>query len=97
MAKIEMFRKALALPEVMQNIELTGMLKELYTDHLELLEKNNELKEKLKNSDNIADIKKKAKVKNGFYTIDNVKDADGNELKLLIRIRVANTYDIWRH
>lgn len=84
MAKIEMFRKALALPEVMQNIELTGILKELYTDHLELLEKNNELKEKLKNSDNIADIKKKAKVKNGFYTIDNAKDADGNELKFCL-------------
>lgn len=28
-----MFRKALALPEVVQNVELTGILKELYTDH----------------------------------------------------------------
>lgn len=43
MAKIEMFRKALALPEVIQNVELTGILKELYTDYLELLEKNSEL------------------------------------------------------
>ena len=48
MAKIEMFRKALALPEVIQNVELTGILKELYTDYLELLEKNSELKDKLR-------------------------------------------------
>ena len=80
MSKIEMFRKALALPEVIQNVELTGVLKELYIDHLELLEKNNELKEKLKSLEDIADIKKKAKVKNGFYTLDDVKDADGNEI-----------------
>lgn len=80
MSKIEMFRKALALPEVIQNVELTGVLKELYIDHLELLEKNNELKEKLKSLEDIADIKNKAKVKNGFYTLDDVKDADGNEI-----------------
>lgn len=80
MSKIEMFRKALALPEVIQNVELTGVLKELYIDHLELLEKNNELKEKLKSLEDIADIKKKAKVKNGFYTLDDVKDTEGNEI-----------------
>lgn len=84
MGKIEMFRKALALPEVVQNVELTGILKELYTDHLELLEKNNELKEKLRNFEDVADIKKRAKVKNGFYTLDGVKDADGNELKFCL-------------
>ncbi len=78
MSKIEMFRKALALPEVIQNVELTGVLKELYIDHLELLEKNNELKAQLKSLEDIADIKKKAKVKNGFYTLDGVKDIDGN-------------------
>ena len=80
MAKIEMFRKALALPEVIQNVELTGILKELYTDYLELLEKNNELKDKLSSIDDIANIKKKAKVRNGFYTLDGVKDAEGNEI-----------------
>ncbi len=80
MAKIEMFRKALALPEVIQNVELTDTLKEIYTDYLELLEKNNELKEKLKSIEDIADIKKKAKVKNGFYTLDGVNDAEGNEI-----------------
>lgn len=80
MSKIEMFRKALALPEVIQNVELTGILKELYIDHLELLEKNNELKEKLKNLEDISNIKKNAKVKNGFYTLDNVKDIDGKEI-----------------
>lgn len=84
MAKIAIFRKLLAFPEVIQNVELTDILKELYTNYLELLEKNNELKEMLKNSKDIADIKKKAKVKNGYYTIDNVKDADGNELKFCL-------------
>ena len=29
MGKIEMFRKALAIPEVIQNVELTGILKDL--------------------------------------------------------------------
>lgn len=80
MGKLETFRKVLALPEVVQNVELTGTLKELYTDHLELLEKNNKLKEKLKKLEEVADIKKKAKVKNGFYTLDNVKDVDGKEI-----------------
>lgn len=80
MSKIEMFRKALALPEVMQNVELTTVLKELYTDYLELLDKNNELKEEIYNLKNVADIKKNAKVKNGFYTLDGVKDVDGNEI-----------------
>ena len=80
MGKIEAFRKVLALPEVVQNVELTGKLKELYTDHLELLEKNNELKEKMKGLEDMADIKKKAKVKNGFYILDDVKDVEGNEI-----------------
>lgn len=80
MAKIEMFRKALALPEVMQNVELTDMLKELYEDYLELLEKNNELKNKLISTDEISEIKRKAKVKNGFYTLDGVTDAKGSEI-----------------
>jgi len=80
MGKIEMFRKALALPEVVQNVELTGILKELYTDHLELLDKYNEAKEKLNKLGNIEEIKKKAKVKNGFYTIEGIKDSEGNEI-----------------
>lgn len=53
-----MFRKAMALPEVIQNVELTGILKELYTDHLELLEKNNELKEKIRNFEDMGIFKK---------------------------------------
>lgn len=84
MAKIEMFRKALALPEVIQNVELTGILKELYTDYLELLEKNSELKDKLRSIEDIADIKKRAKVRNGFYTLDGVKDAEGNDIRFCL-------------
>ncbi len=100
MSKIEMFRKALALPEVIQNVELTGVLKELYIDHLELLEKNNELKAQLKSLEDIADIKKKAKVKNGFYTLDGVKDADGNEIYFCLNclyefgLQIPMTYGI---
>ena len=65
MGKLETFRKVLALPEVVKSIELSGTLKELYTDHLELLEKNNELKDKLRKLEEISDIKKNAKIKNG--------------------------------
>lgn len=84
MGKIEMFRKALALPEVIQSVELTEILKELYTDHLELLDRYNEAKEKLNKLGNIEEIKKKAKIKSGFYTIDCVKDVDGNEIKFCL-------------
>jgi len=84
MGKIEMFRKALALPEVIQNVELTGVLKELYTDYLELLEKSNELRERLDKLEEIAEIKKKAKIKNGFYTIADIKDVDGKELQFCL-------------
>lgn len=80
MGKLETFRKVLALPEVVQSIELSGTLKELYTDHLELLEKNNELKDKLRKLEEISDLKKNAKIKGGYYTIDGVKDANGDEI-----------------
>ena len=100
MSKIEIFRKALALPEVIQNVKLTGILKEIYTDHLELLEKDNELKEKLKNFETIADIKKNAKVKNGFYTLEDVKDVDGNEIPFCLNclyeygLQIPMTYGV---
>lgn len=77
MGKLETFRKVLALPEVMQSVELTNKLKELYTDYLDLLEENNKLKTKLKDlSEEIKNLKK-AKVKEkdleyspkGFFTI----------------------------
>ena len=80
MGKLETFRKVMALPEVMQNVELAGVLKELHTDYLELLEKYNETKKKLNDLGSIADIKKKAKVKNGFYTIEDIKDNEGKEI-----------------
>lgn len=80
MGKIENFRKVLALPEVIQNVELTSKLKDLYTDYLELLEKNNELNSKLKEIGDISDIKKKAKINSGFYTLDDVKDIHGDEI-----------------
>ena len=44
MGKIDKFRKLLALPEVVQSVELTDRLKDLYTDYLELLDENKELK-----------------------------------------------------
>lgn len=84
MGKIEMFRKALALPEVVQNVELTGMLKELYTDHLELLEKNNAIKEQLKSLEDIVDIKKNAKKRNGFYNLDDEMYADGRSISFCL-------------
>ena len=80
MGKIENFRKVLALPEVIENVELTNKLKEVYTDYLELLEKNSELNSKLKEITDVSDIKKKAKVYSGYYTIEGVKDVDGNEI-----------------
>lgn len=80
MGKIESFRKILALPEVIQNVELTNKLKEAYTDYLELLDENKELKVKLKEAEEILNIKKNAKVKSGYYTLDGVKDVDGNEI-----------------
>lgn len=80
MGKIENFRKVMALPEVIQNVELTNKLKDVYTDYLELLDENKELKEKLKESEEILNIKKNAKVKSGYYTLEGVKDVDGNEI-----------------
>lgn len=100
MEKIEMFRKALALPEVIKNVELTCMLKDIYTEHLELLEKNNELNSKLKTMETIGNIKKNAKVKSGYYTIDGVKDVDGNEIKFCLNclyeygLQIPMTYGI---
>lgn len=84
MGKLEMFRNVLAFPEVVKNVELTGKLKDLYTEHLELLEKNNELSAKLKTIGDLTDIKKNAKVKSGYYTIEGVKDCDGNEIKFCL-------------
>ena len=80
MGKLDKFRKVLALPEVIQNVELTNKLKDVYTDYLELLDENNELKAKLKESEDIQDIKKNAKIYTGFYTLDGVKDAQGEDI-----------------
>ncbi len=80
MGKLDTFRKVMALPEVVQSVELTDKLKELYTDYLELLEENNELRTKLKDADDIADIKKNAKIYSGFYTLDGVKDVKGEDI-----------------
>lgn len=80
MGKLDMFRKLLTLPEVEQNVELTDKLKELYTDYLELLDENKELKEKLKESEEISNIKRNAKIYSGFYTLADVKNFDGEEI-----------------
>ena len=44
MSKLEKFRKIMALPEVIQNVELTEQLKDIFVAYFELLEKNNECK-----------------------------------------------------
>lgn len=80
MGKLDKFRKLLALPEVVQSVELTDRLKDLYTDYLELLDENKELKEKLKESEEISNIKRNAKIYSGFYTLADVKDFDGEEI-----------------
>ena len=66
MGKLDTFRKVMALPEVIQNVELTIKLKEIYTDYLELMEKNNELNSKLRDIEEISNIKKNAKINSGF-------------------------------
>ena len=68
MGKLDKFRKIMALPEVVQSVELSDKLKDLYTDYLELLEKN------------VSDIKKNAKIHNGFYTLYGVNDISGDEI-----------------
>lgn len=80
MGKIDNFRKLLALPEVIESVELTSKLKDIYTEYLELLEENNELKTKLKNVDDVSDIKKNAKIYSGFYTLDGVKNEKGEDI-----------------
>ncbi len=80
MGKLDTFRKVMALPEVLNNVELANKLKEAYTDYLELLEENNEIKTKLKELEEINDIKKNAKIYSGFYTLDGVKDANGEDV-----------------
>lgn len=80
MSKLEKFRKIMALPEVIQNVELTEQLKDIFVAYFELLEKNNEMSAKLKEIDDISEIKKNAKVNSGFYTLDGVNDIHGKEI-----------------
>lgn len=84
MGKLDNFRKLMALPEVIESVELTNKLKGLYTEFLELLEENNELKTKLKEFDDVSDIKKNAKIYTGFYTLDGVKDANGDDIRFCL-------------
>lgn len=100
MGKLETFRKVLALPEVVESVELTNKLKELYTDYLELLEENNELKTKLKEADDVSDIKKNAKIYSGFYTLDGIKDVQGEDICFCLnclyehKLQIPMTYGI---
>ena len=80
MGKLDNFRKLLALPEVIESVDLTNKLKDIYTEYLELLEENNELKAKIKELDDVSDIKKNAKIYTGFYTLDGVTDANGDDI-----------------
>lgn len=81
---LEKFRKLLAMPEVAENIELKAKMGEIYTDYLEQLDKNHELSSKVRELEDIADIKKHAKIDSGFYTIDGVKDIYGKELRFCL-------------
>ena len=80
MSIVEKFRKLMALPEVVQNVELTEQLKNIYDDYFALLEKNNDMSARLRELDDISEIKKKAKINSGFYTLDGVKDIHGKEI-----------------
>lgn len=80
MSKLEKIRKIMALPEVIQNVELTEQLKDIFAAYFELLEKNNEMSEKLKEIDDISEIKKNAKINSGFYTLEGVNDIHGKEI-----------------
>ena len=80
MGKLENFRKILTLPEVIESVELTNKLRELQEDYFELLEDKNELQERLNTINDISDIKKKAKINSGFYTIDEVKDIHNDNI-----------------
>ena len=103
MGKLDNLRKVLALPEVIQNVDLTNKLKDIYTDYLELLNENIELKNKLKESEDISDIKKNAKIYNGYYTLDGVKDADGSDIYFCLnclyeyRLQIPMTLGIVEH
>lgn len=94
MGKIDNFRKLLALPEVIESVELTNKLKDLYTDYLELLEENNELKNKLKEVDDVSDIKKKAKIYSGFYKLDGSKYENGEDICFCLNCLYENKLQI---
>lgn len=51
----------MALPEVVQNVELAEKLKNIYEDYNELVDKNYKLTQKLENMEKISSIKKLAK------------------------------------
>ena len=100
MGKLDNFRKLLALPEVIDNVELTNKLKDLYTDYLELLEENNELKTKLIEANDVAAIKPNSKIYSGFYTLDGVKDAQGEDICFCLnclyehKLQIPMTYGV---
>lgn len=78
--KPEKFRKVLALPEVLENVDLTNKLKEIYEDYLALLEEHKELKNKARAMDDIAEIKRTAKIYSGYYTLNGVKYENGEDV-----------------
>ena len=100
MGNLDKFRKIMALPEVVQSVELTEKLKDLYTDYLEVLERNNELNTKLKEFSDVSDIKRKAKIRNGFYTLEGVNDINGDEIPFCLNclyehgLQIPMTYGI---
>ena len=60
MGATEKLRKVMALPEVVQNVELAEKLKNIYEDYNELVDKNYKLTQKLENMEKISSIKKLA-------------------------------------
>ena len=61
MGATEKLRKVMALPEVVQKVELAKKLKDVYEDYNELVDKNYKLTQKLENMEKISSIKKLAK------------------------------------
>ena len=54
MGATEKLRKVMALPEVVQNVELAEKLKNIYEDYNELVDKNYKLTQKLENMEKIS-------------------------------------------
>ena len=94
MSATEKLRKVMALPEVVQNVELAEKLKNIYEDYSELVDKNYKLTQKLENMEKISSIKKLAKKYNGYYFLDDEKYADGSKIPFCLNCLYENDLQI---